>query len=177
MDKGRAGECYILSNRHYEVKDVLRIAKKVQGGRKLPVLPMWMARAAAPMLEWVAKRRRERPLYTKYSLYTLASNDRFSHDKATRELGYQPRDLYQTIRDTIAWQAPGPRRLNKSPPPPFFGGGFFIPFFPRALLTKSVSCCIICKVIYFTLDGWERSRAVWRKTWRYPCCLIFTAIC
>ena len=111
VDKGRAGECYILSNRHYEVKDVLRIAKKVQGGRKLPVLPMWMARAAAPMLEWVAKRRRERPLYTKYSLYTLASNDRFSHDKATRELGYQPRDLYQTIRDTIAW-------LNRKRPAP-----------------------------------------------------------
>ena len=30
-EKGRTGECYILSNRHYEIKDVLRIVKKVQG--------------------------------------------------------------------------------------------------------------------------------------------------
>lgn len=102
-EKGRRGECYILSNRHYEIKDVLGMVKKLQGGRKLPVLPMWMARAAAPLLEWVAKCRKERPLYTKYSLYTLHSNDRFSHDKATQELNYHPRDLYQTIWDTIRW--------------------------------------------------------------------------
>ena len=102
-EKGRAGECYILSNRHYEVKDVLGMVKKIGGGRKLPVLPMWMARAAAPVIGWAAKRKNRRPLYTRYSLYTLKSNDRFSHDKATRELGYHPRDLYQTIADTVAW--------------------------------------------------------------------------
>ena len=102
-ERGRSGECYILSNRHYEVKDVLGMVKKLEGGRRLPVLPMWMARAAAPLIGWVARRRKQRPLYTRYSLYTLRSNDRFSHDKATRELGYHPRDLYQTIADTIAW--------------------------------------------------------------------------
>ena len=36
-------------------------------------------------------------------LYTLTSNDKFSHDKATLELGYRPRDLYQTVADTVAW--------------------------------------------------------------------------
>ncbi len=102
-EKGRTGECYILSNRHYEVKDVLQMVKEVEGGRKLPVLPLWMAKAAAPVLGWVARLRHHRPLYTGYSLYTLNSNDRFSHDKATRELGYHPRDLLQTIADTIAW--------------------------------------------------------------------------
>lgn len=102
-EKGKAGECYILSNRHYEVKDVLRIAKQECGGRRLPVLPLWMAKAAAPLLGWLARRRRERPLYTKYSLYTLHSNDKFDHDKATAELDYRPRDLRQTIRDTVRW--------------------------------------------------------------------------
>ena len=92
-----------MSNRHYEVKDVLQIVKKECGGRRLPVLPIWMAKAAAPMMEWVAKIRKTRPLYTKYSLYTLGSNDRFSHDKATIDLNYRPRDLKQTIRDTVKW--------------------------------------------------------------------------
>ena len=102
-EKGKRGECYILSNRHYEVKDVLSMVRSSNGGRKLPVLPMWMARAGAPLLGWIAKHRKERPLYTRYSLHTLQSNDRFSHDKATRELGYHPRDLRTTITDTVAW--------------------------------------------------------------------------
>ena len=100
---GRRGECYILSNRHYEVQDVLKIAKTCGVGRRLPVLPMWMARAAAPLLAWFARRRRQRPLYTRYSLYALSSNDRFSHDKATADLDYRPRDLRETIADTISW--------------------------------------------------------------------------
>lgn len=108
--RGRTGECYILSNRHYEVKDVLKIVKEVQGGRKLPVLPVWMAKAAAPLMGWTARRKQRRPLYTKYSLDTLRSNDRFSHDKATRELGYHPRDLFQTIADTVTWMKRRPQR-------------------------------------------------------------------
>lgn len=103
LEKGKTGQCYILSNRHYEVKEVLGMAKKEGGGRKLPVLPMWVAKAAAPFMEWRAKRKKRRPLYTKYSLYTLSSNDKFSHDKATAELGYKPRDLRQTIADTVTW--------------------------------------------------------------------------
>ena len=102
-ERGVSGECYILSNRHYEVREILQMVKKVYGGRRLPTLPMWMARAAEPFMCGFAKWKKRRPLYTKYSLYTLQSNDKFSHDKATSELGYRPRDLYQTVRDTVAW--------------------------------------------------------------------------
>ncbi len=103
LNKGTSGECYILSNRHYEIREVLDMARAETCGKKLVVLPMWMAELAAPMMQWYAKKKKQRPLYTKYSLYTLRSNDRFSHDKATRELGYSPRDLRETIRDTVLW--------------------------------------------------------------------------
>lgn len=102
-ERGRRGQCYILSNRHYAVKDVLNMVRAVHGGIRLPVLPLWMARLAEPFLRLDAKRRRMRPLYTSYSLSTLDSNDQFSHDRATRELGYYPRDLFQTVRDTVSW--------------------------------------------------------------------------
>lgn len=102
-EKGKAGDCYILSNRHYEIKDLLKMIKSINGGKTLFTLPMWSAKAAAPMISWYAKCRKRRPLYTKYSLYTLASNDRFSHDKATIELNYKPRDMYRTLADTIVW--------------------------------------------------------------------------
>lgn len=102
-EKGRSGECYILSNRHYEIKDVLKMVKNIQGGKWLPILPMWVARVSVPFMECYAKCKKIRPLYTKYSLYALKSNDKFSHDKATRELNYRPRDLFQTITDTVKW--------------------------------------------------------------------------
>ena len=100
---GKSGSCYILSNRHYEIREVLKMVKKVSRGRKLITLPMWMAKLFAPGFEWYARHKHQRPLYTRSSLYTLRSNDRFSHDKATHELGYRPRDLYETVRDTVRW--------------------------------------------------------------------------
>ncbi len=103
LEKGRANNCYILSNRHYEIREVLNMVRSESRGRKLMVLPMWMAKMFAPAMQWYARRKKQRPLYTSYSLYTLRSNDRFSHDKATRELGYMPRDLRETIRDTVNW--------------------------------------------------------------------------
>lgn len=112
-EKGKAGSCYILSNRHYEAKDILAMVRDVQGGRKLPVLPLWMARAAAPLFTAWAKLTKRRPLFTKYSLHTLGTNDRFSHDKATAELRYRPRDLRQTVADTVAWLKGGKGKAVK----------------------------------------------------------------
>ena len=131
-DFGRTGECYILSNRHYEIKELLGMIRSLQGGKKVPSLPLWMAKIATPFIELDAKRRHRRPLYTRYSLYTLQSNDKFSHDKATKELGYHPRDLYQTLADTIAWMKG--KRKRKSPPPDRY---IFPP--PKGKLIISVS--------------------------------------
>jgi dihydroflavonol-4-reductase len=41
-------------------------------------------------------------LYT-YPLEVLKSNSNISHAKATRELGYRPRPLHDSIRDAIGW--------------------------------------------------------------------------
>lgn len=117
-DDGKTGECYILSNRHYDVRDLIAMLRAIKGGRRLPILPIWMAKAAAPLLEWIARLRHQRPLLTRYSLYTLHSNDRFSHDKATRLLGYAPRDLYETLTDTVAWmdaEMPAPKGARTNP--------------------------------------------------------------
>ena len=100
--KGRKGECYILSNRYIRVPELLSALSKVTGGRKVrTVLPLWFAKATAPLAELYYKIRREAPLFTKYSLYTLTSNARFTYEKARRELGYVPRDIMATLRDTV----------------------------------------------------------------------------
>lgn len=102
--KGKIGECYILSNRTYQIKDIINMLKNIINGRKIPVLPISIAKIFEPFIKQYCKMKKQRPLYTKYSLSVLESNSKFSHDKATLELGYRPRDLYKTLKDTVLWQ-------------------------------------------------------------------------
>lgn len=99
--RGKTGQCYILSGHFAEIRQLLALAGRQIGRRVPPLFPRPLAKAAAPLLEAVALRKKERPLYTKYSLYTLTSNSDFSHDRATRELGYRPRSLAITVRDMV----------------------------------------------------------------------------
>lgn len=109
-DKGRIGETYILSGRHYEFRDIFAMVRSIVGkGRRCPVVPTWMARMAAPFLEKSALRKKQKPLVTAYSLNALASNDNFTHQKASRELGFWPRDFYDTLADTLA-ELPAPQK-------------------------------------------------------------------
>lgn len=100
---GKCGECYILSNTHAEIKDVLKIASEYKNDKALPILPMWIAKFGAPFIQMSAKITKSRPLYTVYSLYTLKCSDKFSHEKAMRELAYNPRPLRETIEDTVSY--------------------------------------------------------------------------
>ena len=47
--------------------------------------------------------KKQTPLFTKYSLYTLSSNSNFSNKKAKKELGFKNRNMKNTIEDTIEW--------------------------------------------------------------------------
>lgn len=113
-EKGRKGECYILSNDYIEVRDLLDIISEIQGRKKIKtVLPMWFAKLTAPLSETYYKIMKEPPLYTKYSLYVLTSNGHFSNEKAKKELGYTTRDIKDTIKDTVEWLKESGRIKNK----------------------------------------------------------------
>lgn len=112
INNGRKGECYILSNRYYTVKDLLEYMRiAVHGKHKKVCVPLKLAKAAAPVFEKIGEITKTRPLFTKYSLYVMDSNGRFCHDKATRELGFTPRDMKDTIRDTIVYLKSGKAKL------------------------------------------------------------------
>ncbi len=102
--KGRRGEGYILSGHEVTVKELLSTVELLTGARA----PRWrlhfgFTRAVCfliPVYYWL---KRERPLFTTYSLDVLASNCLMSHAKAQRELGFSPRPFEQTIADTLSW--------------------------------------------------------------------------
>ena len=101
---GRRGECYILSNRFYEVSEILELLHEITGKRKIKsYVPLWIAQAAAPLTELYCQALKRPPIFTAYSIYTLNSNALFSHKKATEELGYTTRNMRETLTDMIKW--------------------------------------------------------------------------
>ena len=103
-DKGRQGQCYILSNRFFKVREIFDMLHEITGKRKIRTyLPLWFVKPTSALAELYYKILKQTPLFTAYSLYTLNSNALFSHDKATRELDYTTRDMKETLKDTVDW--------------------------------------------------------------------------
>ena len=101
---GRSGQCYILSNRFVEFREMFDILARMGAPRKLRLyLPLRVARAVAPFAEMYYRFTNSTPLFTRYSLETLSTNGMFSHDKASRDLGYSVRPLKETLSDTARW--------------------------------------------------------------------------
>lgn len=103
-DRGRAGEGYILSSRYYPVREILDLLHEITGQKAIKTfLPLWFVKLTAPVAEVYYRLLKQPPLFTAYSIYTLNSNALFTHEKATRELGYETRPMRETLEDTIAW--------------------------------------------------------------------------
>ncbi len=120
LEKGKPGNCYILANSHYEIRQLTGMLQKSAGIKRRPLaLPLWLVSAFAPLAETLDKLRSQRPLFTRYSLYTLRSNDCFSSEKAKTELGYTVRPIEETMRDIVLWERekhgpPGKKILKRA---------------------------------------------------------------
>ncbi len=102
VERGKKGECYILNNRYYSIQEILSFANMNKEYRNIKhILPNWFVSLIAPLAELYYKVLRKKPLFTRYTLYTLSSNSNFTHKKATIELGYKTRPMEETVKDTI----------------------------------------------------------------------------
>lgn len=102
--KGKCGECYILSGEQVSVKQLLDMLEEITKVRAPKVkLPYFFAKMTAPFAEVYYKIMRQKPLFTAYSVATLRSNSNFSNAKAVSALGWKPRPIQSTLRDTVGW--------------------------------------------------------------------------
>lgn len=103
-DKGKKGECYIMSGEFVSIKKLADLVCDVVGRKRIKVvLPIMIARIVAPFYEMYYNVKGKTPLFTKYSLYTLSSNSNFSNEKAKRDLGFVTRDITDTVKDMVMW--------------------------------------------------------------------------
>jgi len=105
VETGRKGEKYILSGSFCSLQDLSEIAGKISG-KKTPKLiaPVLLAKLAWPFIQFYYSLINEKPIYTRHSLELLVNSPKnISFEKAKKELGYAPRPLEQTLRDTFHW--------------------------------------------------------------------------
>lgn len=103
-ERGRCGETYILSGERITVLRLMDTIREITGKKFARFkVPMILARFAALFTPLYYRLRRVRPRFTPYSLETITSNCEISHAKAQRELGYSPRPLSESLRDTVQW--------------------------------------------------------------------------
>ena len=103
-DKGVPGQIYILSGELIKVGDIWRIVKELLTFKSYSVnIPMSLAKFTAKIAQVYYLLSHSKPRFTTYSIATLQSNANISNAKARTNLGYQPRSLKESLRDTVNW--------------------------------------------------------------------------
>jgi dihydroflavonol-4-reductase len=103
-EHGRSGQAYILGGERTSLARLWAMVGEVAGFQAWSLfIPFSLAMAAARILPFFYRLFRQKPAFTPYSLETVRSNSVISHAKAALELGYLPRPLAETIRDTVFW--------------------------------------------------------------------------
>lgn len=103
-NKGRGREIYILSGEHISIYKIFKILEKLTG-IKAPQfkMPLWLVKLTAPLSNLYYRVRKQKPLFTNYTVYTLTSNCKTINEKAREELGFRARPIEESIKDSIEW--------------------------------------------------------------------------
>ncbi len=103
-EKGKKGEAYILSGEKIEMDKMMKELGKITGKRGPLIM---LGEKNAMFLSYFSLITsilgRKKAIFTPYSVHTLSMDYTFSHEKATKELGYVPRPFIETLQDTVKW--------------------------------------------------------------------------
>ena len=71
IEKGKRGECYILSNKYISIRDLVKMIAPFSTRKPIKtILPIWFAKLTAPLAELYYKIRKP-PLYTSILVYLV----------------------------------------------------------------------------------------------------------
>jgi dihydroflavonol-4-reductase len=103
-EKAPKGSAYLLGGQWVSLCDMANLIGDLVGNETSKfVCPLWLANTGAVFFKVMSKLTGKQPLYTAMSLRALQDNRSVSHEKATRELGYQTRPFRDTLEDTLRW--------------------------------------------------------------------------
>lgn len=105
MERGRAGERYILGGENLLLRDILDRLARISGRAPPRVrLPHGLVLPLAHAAEWLARAGiGGEPRLTVTGVRLARKRMFFSSARARRELGYRPRPVDQALADAVAW--------------------------------------------------------------------------
>lgn len=110
-ERGRGGERYLLSGENITADQLVERAAAIAGVRPTRFKPpAVLLRALAGAVEIVSRIRRKPAPITRGVLQIIGRYAWYDTTKARTELGWRPRPLDDTLRDTIAWLRDPPAR-------------------------------------------------------------------
>ena len=102
--KGASGESYILSGEITPFKMLLEVINAELGRKYLPPkFAIWFVKLFANISSIYYKMRGKKPVFSAYSISAFTQNSNFSHEKATKVLGYTSRPAKESIVDSVRW--------------------------------------------------------------------------
>lgn len=103
-ERGRRGECYIMSNEQVTMAEMFEFVNQAAGLHYHPsILSGKKAHGMVKLLGIGSKLTGKEPLMTEFSIYNLMRNNDFDCSKAEKELGFSCRPFSDTIRDEVLW--------------------------------------------------------------------------
>ena len=101
---GQKGEGYILSGEQCSIKELIETIGQLSGHHlKALNIPVFLVKVCASVMPVYYTLAQKTPIITKETVDVMISGVSISNEKAKRELGFSPRPLEQTIRDTVKW--------------------------------------------------------------------------
>lgn len=111
-EKGKNGNCYILSGYAHTLDEFIRTLAYVCDKKPPKIkLKKSMIMSLLPQIEKVFDALKLPPLLNEYSIRKLCENCNFSCFKAKTELGYNPMTLEESLKGTVEWMQA--RELNE----------------------------------------------------------------
>jgi dihydroflavonol-4-reductase len=109
MEHGQIGHRYILGGESFSLKKILQLMATISGRRHVSIpVPGRVAEISAAMLEFISDHVTHRPpTGTAEGVRIALRATELSIEKAQRELGYAPRPIEPTLRETIAYLLDG----------------------------------------------------------------------
>ncbi|MGJ4887744.1 NAD-dependent epimerase/dehydratase family protein [Bradyrhizobium sp. HKCCYLS3077] len=103
MERGKLGERYVFGGESLRLSQILELMAVISGRKHVAIaVPGGFAELSAGMLEFISDRLTKRcPSGTAEGVRIARSASDLSIDKAKRELGYAPRPIEPTLRETI----------------------------------------------------------------------------
>lgn len=103
-ERAQSGSTYLLGNRYASVEELLNILRTITGKNlPKPRLTLRQVEWFLPLVSLQSRLTGKPPALSKAMLYPLKHGGQVSHERAARELGYNPRPLEETIADVLAW--------------------------------------------------------------------------